>query len=230
MSNFNLIRGGVKKLICKSSLITNIVIYLIKKVKIYKSLKTCRIVNSGNGNWNKDIIGKGNSVTIGNESHLKKLTIRIRGNNNTLVIGRHCTFGPKCSIWMEGDNIKITIGQGCTFTTRCHINAQENKSQIDIGEDCMFSNHIIVRTSDSHPIYDNTTHERINKPERVSIGNHVWIAPNTKIMKGAEIANGCIIGSDTTVTKAFSTVNALIVGRPARMVKQNVSWTREVLF
>lgn len=99
-----------------------------------------------------------------------------------------------------------------------------------MGYDCMLSNHIIVRTSDSHPIFDTVTNERINKPLPIHIGNHVWIAPNSKIMKGAIIADGCIIGSDTTVSKPFKTNNTLIVGRPARAIKQNVLWTREQLF
>ena len=94
----------------------------------------------------------------------------------------------------------------------------------------MFSNHIIVRTSDSHPIYDRITKERINKAESVKIGNHVWIAPNTKIMKGSIIPDGCIIGSDTTVSKPFDEKNALIVGRPARIIRRDVEWTREQLF
>jgi len=131
---------------------------------------------------------------------------------------------------MEGDGIKIRIGKNSTFTTRCHINAQENYSRITIGKDCMFSNHIILRTSDSHPIYDTITHTRINAAEPITIGNHVWIAPNTKIMKGAIIPDDTIIGSDTTVSKPFAETNTLIVGRPAKVVRTNINWTREQLF
>lgn len=94
----------------------------------------------------------------------------------------------------------------------------------------MFSNHIIVRTSDSHPIYDKITNERINNALPIVIGNHVWIAPNTKIMKGAIIPNGCIIGSDTTISKQFLETDSLIVGRPARIVRQNIAWSREQIF
>lgn len=131
---------------------------------------------------------------------------------------------PNVAIWAEGNDIKIVIGKNSSFTQICHINAQEDGSSIVIGENCMFSNHIIVRTSDSHPIIDITTGERINKAEDIKIGNHVWIAPNTKIMKGSEIADGCIIGSDTTISKEFKTPNCLIVGRPAKIVRENVSW------
>ena len=89
-----------------------------------------------------------------------------------------------------------------------------------------FSNKIIVRTSDSHPIYDLTSGERINSPKPVIIGRHVWIAPDSKIMKGAIIGDGCIIGSNTMVSKQIP-ANALAVGMPAKVVKEGVRWTRE---
>ena len=92
----------------------------------------------------------------------------------------------------------------------------------------MFSNNIIVRTSDSHPIYDNKRN-RINPAKSVIIGEHVWIAPNSKIMKGVTIGNGSIIGSDTMVTKSLPD-NVLAVGHPAKIVKEDILWTRENLF
>lgn len=195
-----------------------------------KSLKHSIYSNKGFGGLKRDIIGRNNSIYIGENTRLSKLKIRIRGNSNSVIIKDGCAFGPDCSLWLEGNNITIVIDSGCTFTMRCHLNAQEDNSQISIGKDCMFSNHIIVRTSDSHPIYDLKTKERLNNPEHVIIGDHVWIAPNTKIMKGSVIPNGCIIGSDTTTTKAFTQENAMIVGRPAKVIKTDVEWTREHLF
>lgn len=97
---------------------------------------------------------------------------------------------------------------------------------IEIGEDCMFSNHIIIRTSDSHAIYSNETNKRINPAKPIRIGNHVWIAPGSEVMKGVVVGDGCIIGSQTMVTKDVP-ANCLVVGRPARVVKANIRWTRE---
>ena len=92
----------------------------------------------------------------------------------------------------------------------------------------MLSNTIIIRTSDSHPIYNNEG-VRINPAKSIHIGDHVWIAPNSKIMKGVTIGDGCIIGSDTMVTKDLSN-NVLAVGYPAKIVKTDVRWTRDNLF
>lgn len=92
----------------------------------------------------------------------------------------------------------------------------------------MFSNSIIVRTSDSHPIFDEDG-KRSNPAKDVEIGNHVWIAPNSKVMKGVTIGEGSIIGSDTIVTKDIPE-SCLAVGHPAHVVKTNVKWTRDRLF
>lgn len=184
------------------------------------------VTNKGYGSYKKLIRGSNNQIIIGQGTCMGNTMFHIIGNNNKIIIGDGCTIGKGCSFWMEGNDITITIGSGTTFTQFCHFNAQENGARIDVGEDCMFSNKIIVRTSDSHPIYDLTSGERINSPKPVIIGRHVWIAPDSKIMKGAIIGDGCIIGSNTMVSKQIP-ANALAVGMPAKVVKEGVRWTRE---
>ena len=203
---------------------------LLLKWKQLRSLRSLDLKNDAQGHLSKDIIGQHNHISISRGCRLNNLHVRIRGNNNRIVIKENCRSGEGCSIWAEGNDIEIIIGEDCTFTMLCHFNAQENSTKITIGRDCMFSNNIIIRTSDSHPIFDLETNKRINGPQNVNIGEHVWIAPNTKIMKGSNIADGCIVGSDTTVSRIFDKTNCLIVGRPAKIVKEGVCWTREQLF
>lgn len=152
----------------------------------------------------------------------------IRGNGNRLVIGKNCIVGPRCSFRLEGNDITIEVDDGTTFTRDVQLCAQENDSRIIVGKDVMFSNSIIVRTSDSHPIY-NAAGERENFPADVLIGDHVWIAPNSKVFKGVHIGSGAIIGSDSLVTKSVPP-SSLSVGHPAKVVKENIYWTRERLY
>lgn len=202
-----------------------------KRVKdLYEKLHPVR----GNGNIinvqksivniKKTIVGNDNVVEINNATIIEG-TIRIRGNGNHLVIEEGCHIGKECSFWLEGNNNTIIIGKNTTMTSCCHLNAQEHNTTIIVGEDCMFSNTIIVRTSDSHPIF-NDKGERINPAKDVVIGKHVWIAPNSVIMKGAIIGNGCIIGSHSIVNKTIPS-SCLAVGMPAKVVKEKISWTRE---
>ncbi|MDE6532924.1 MAG: acyltransferase [Muribaculaceae bacterium] len=180
------------------------------------------------GSISYDIVGRGNKISI-HATEINHLHVRIRGNNNTLTINNNVIIGPRCSIWIKGDGISIVIGDNTTFTQDCHLCAQENDTSIVIGKDCMFSNHIVVRTSDSHPYYDINSGLRLNHAKSVVIKDHVWIAPNCKIMKGSIIGEGCIIGSDSSTNKEYENT-CLIAGRPAKIIRTNVRWTREKLF
>lgn len=220
----------IKKVLKHSALINKIYgLYRITKAKDY-FCRHAKVVNHGYGSYTKMISGYNNKILIGKDTNLVGTSFRIVGNNNTIIIGDNCSIGKGCSFWMEGNNIQITIGGNSTFTQFVHFNAQEEGSVISIGENCMFSNHIIVRTSDSHPIFDLETGKRINPARNVVIGRDVWIAPDSKIMKGAIIGDGSIIGSNTMVSKDIPS-NSLAVGMPARVVRSNVRWSREdVLF
>lgn len=189
----------------------------------------CRIENHGCTKIRKNIRGANNSISIGAGARIQNAQVIIHGNNNRLVIGRDCIVGPDCCFRLEGNNIIISVGEGSTFTRNCVFSAQEDNMSIEVGKDCMFSNTITVRTSDSHPIYSEGTGARINNPKPVIIGAHVWVAPNTKIMKGAMIGSGAVIGSDTMVNREIPS-NCLAVGTPAKVVKENIRWTRDDLY
>lgn len=205
--------------------------YLLRKIhgRIRVSHSRARIENHGIIRLIKDIEGKDNSIYVGKDSFLDKTIIRIRGNGNKLIIGDGCYVGPRSSFWLEGNGVSIVIGDRVTFTRDFHCNAQEDGMSILIGDDCMFSNNIIVRTSDSHPIFDLHSGERLNPAAPVTIGKNVWVAPQTIVMKGVAVGSGSILGSRAIVTKSIPD-NVLAVGSPAKVVKTDVSWSRDRLF
>lgn len=47
-----------------------------------------------------------------------------------------------------------------------------------------------------------------------------------RVSKDVNVDDGCIIGSQTMVTKDVP-ANCLVVGRPAKVVKGNIRWTKE---
>lgn len=186
------------------------------------------VFNGGDALVRRSVAGKDNEIVVGSRSTLADVSVHIRGNGNRIVFGEDCHVGPDCSFWMEGNGITIHIGDGTTFTSKVHFCAQENGTSIVTGRDCMFSNTITVRTSDSHPVYD-ADGRRINLPGSVVMEDHVWIAPGARIMKGVTLGEGCIIGAGAVVTKDVPGC-ALAVGVPAKVVRENVRWTREQLF
>ncbi len=218
----------IKKRLKKSYLIRNL-ISLFREIYWGGHKSGAKINNLGCVKLKKYIKGKGNVINIYKDSFLNGVVIRIVGNNNTITFREGVTIGKNCSFWMEGNNISIDIGSFSSFVHTVHFCAQENNTKIIVGEDCMFSNNIIVRTSDSHPIYDLKSGKRINDPQNVLIGNHVWVAPNTKIFKGVKIGDNSIIGSNSLVTRHIPS-SSLAVGTPAKVIKQDIMWTREALF
>lgn len=176
-------------------------------------------------NINLTILGNGNTVKIDAESLISNLTVFIRGDNHKLILGK-CIINAGV-FWYEDNNCKITIGKGTTIENAGLV-VMEDYTEITIGEDCMFSHDITIRTSDSHSIIDNLTQERINPPQNVCIGNHVWIGAYCSILKGAFIGNDSIIGIHSIVNNSFAN-NTLIVGNPAKIVKHDITWNRERL-
>ena len=106
------------------------------------------------------IIGNNNTIKIGHDVICNNIPIRIHGDNHYIeILDSVKLFGG--DILCEGNGNRIIIGAGTSIQS-AHINAQENDVHITLGEKCMLSEGIIIRTSDSHSIYDDSSKERIN--------------------------------------------------------------------
>lgn len=170
--------------------------------------------------------GKGNVFITGRNCIANNLRLEFRGNNNMVILGDNVTMKNDCRIMISGNDCAIEVGDNTSFTHHCQLEAQEEATHIVIGEDCMFSNNILVRTNDSHYIYDVETGVRTNMPGDVRIGNHVWLAAYSTVMKGVEIGEGTVIGYRSVVTKDIPS-NCIAAGTPAKVIKEGVEWSRE---
>jgi len=171
-----------------------------------------------------DIIGNDNKIIIGLNTSLPKCLVEIRGNKNTIIIKENCRISGKLRI--EGNNSLIKIGNYTTIEG-AELSATESKN-IEIGDDCMLSNNINIKTSDSHSIIDLNDKRRINLSGNVIIKNHVWICPFVNILKNVSVESNCIIATSSLVTKNMKG-NSLYGGIPAKQIKTNVSWKRELI-
>lgn len=175
-----------------------------------------------NYDLNIKINGSNNRITIGRGANLKKLTIEIVGSNNLIQIG------DKCRIL----NGKIATHNGAQISLGNHTTVREaillakDGKSIKIGEDCMFATGIKFRTTDSHPMIDIETNQKVNNDDDIHIGNHVWIGMDVTVLKGAIIPDDSIVGASSVVTKKFSESNSVIAGFPAKVVKTGITWNR----
>jgi len=173
-----------------------------------------------------DIQGDGNRVVLGDDARLNEVEIYIRGNNNTIKIGDTCRFAKGGILWIEDEGCEISIGDSTSFVS-VHLAVTESGSSISIGRDCMFAYDIDVRTGDSHSILEADSGKRINHAADVVIGDHVWVAAHVNILKGVNILDNCVIGTGSVVTRSFDERNVIYAGNPARIVKRNITWSRE---
>ena len=202
---------------------------LLKAIKTYNSKNEDKMVMVQNVATFQKMRGENNSIIIGDGFIAYSPKFVILGNNNIIRLGNNVILGPGVSFVIQGNNCHITVGCKTTMTHSVEILVQEDEMFIEIGENCMLSNTINIRTSDSHPIYSQDSNSRINPPKPVIIEDNVWVAPNTKIMKGSRIGFGSIIGTYTIVNKTIP-CNCLAVGMPAKVVKEGVRWSREKMF
>jgi len=173
-----------------------------------------------------DIIGDNNRIEIGRGSVLSNVHFRIRGSGHKIEFGENCRVSRGAVLWFEDHNGLLQVGAGTTMVD-VHIAVTEN-SRVVIGEDCMFANDIDIRTGDSHSVIDMQTGERLNQAGDVLIGQHVWIAPHTIVLKGVNIGENSIIATGAVVTKSCEP-GVIMGGNPAKVIKTGVSWKRERL-
>ena len=152
--------------------------------------------------------------------------LRIMGDvvNATLEIGDDCVIGGVIRL-ERGDGGVIRIGAGTTFN-QVGLSMHE-AGEINIGRDCMFSTDIHMDPSDMHPIFDRATGERLNPAQDINIGDHVWLGTRVLVLKGARIGSGTIVGAGSIVSGTLP-ADVLAVGSPAKVVRENVVWTRDL--
>lgn len=153
----------------------------------------------------------------------KPSMINIKGSMVVKGNGYHA-FAPGIILYV-GENATLEVGNNFSVS---HDAKFYIKKSCVIGDDNMWSYYNVIMDNDAHPIYD-PSGNLLNYNKDVIIGNHVWIGCRCTIMKGAEIPNDSIIGSNSIVNKQMNESNCIYAGNPVRQIKQNVDWNNNLL-
>ncbi|HPC02624.1 MAG TPA: acyltransferase [Syntrophales bacterium] len=151
------------------------------------------------------------SITLAEKSRLEIGGEFVIGNGTKISLdkGSHLFIGGKKHESVSGitENCKIMV-----------------KKKVHIGADCIISWNAYITDCDWHFISGKAVQND------VTIGDHVWIACNTSILKGSKIGNNCIVGAHSVVSMKTIPDDSIIAGNPVRILSNNIQWSRDMLF
>lgn len=143
------------------------------------------------------------------------------GSEALLVIDGAFEIGPNVHLSVaDGGELKIggqkhSSGSGITCDSRVMV-----ERFVSIGADCIIAWGVFISDSDWHSI------DGVVRTEPVLIGDRVWVAHNSSILRGASVASGSIVAARSVVNRKHTEERAMLAGAPARVVKTEVSWER----
>lgn len=117
------------------------------------------------------------------------------------------------------EKAKISIGEKTTIGYHTHIFASE---EISIGNDCLIAPFVYIVDSDHGIIKGKKINEQSNNTSPISIGNDVWIATHSIILKGVSIGDGSIIAANSVVIHDIPP-NSIFGGSPAKKIGERTN-------
>ncbi|MCM1378248.1 MAG: acyltransferase [Clostridium sp.] len=174
-----------------------------------------------NGNLRKGLIRFGSNQPLATrDMQYERTIIDITGE---LIISGNIHIAPGSRISIN-ENARLLLGKN--FNTTGNVTIICDK-EINIGDNCLFSWDIQIMDADFHKI-NNVNGKCINLPRAIEVGDNVWVCSKTIILKGTRIANGCVIGAGSVLTKQFNEENCIIAGNGnnCSIVRREISWER----
>ncbi len=174
--------------------------------------------------------GMGATVEL-SECNQKFYDIQVCVINQSKVIVGKVIRADKLKINIR-DVCSCIVGDNCSFASGCTLICCDFM-HIEIGNECMFSNNIIVHAGDGHSVFDMDTGDKINYDKanvpskfKIKLQDHVWVGYEAFVLAGTNIGTGCVLGGRSLANKAYPN-NCVLAGNPARIVKENIAWTRD---
>lgn len=125
------------------------------------------------------------------------------------------------------DSASLSIGNHASIRGATIIVKENKNLSVNIGNDCLIAPNVKIWTTDFHTVIDSQTLQAINPPSSISIGNHCWLCEDVTIAKGVSLSDNTIVASKSYVTKSFDKSNIIIGGVPAKIIKENTTWSSE---
>ena len=154
--------------------------------------------------------------TAGRETGKKNYLLL--NENASLKFNGRCTMSSGISLILDLGSLEI--GENFFCNKNCTISCND---RITIGDNALLGWNVELLDSDNHKLIHKNKTEPCDRGE-IRIGNRVWIASFSHILKNSSIPNGSVIAYHSLVTKRFDGEKLLIGGCPAKVIEEQVEW------
>lgn len=184
-------------------------VWLASNVRIRNLSKGCITIK---GNLRLGLIRIGYHEADGVDTYSSHTIIDIeRGGRLIFNSDAHIGQGSIIVVKKKGT---LVLGQGFAISGTTSIICTKS---ITFGNDVQLSWNSLIMDSDAHRVFDSNG-SWTNPPHEICIGNKVWIAANTTILKGVNIADNVIVAANSMVNRQFNEGGIIIGGQPAKIL------------
>lgn len=151
---------------------------------------------------------------------------RETGKKNYLLLNEKASlkFNGKCTmssgVSLVLDLGKLEIGDNFFCNKNCTISCNDN---ITIGNNVLFGWNVEVLDSDNHKVIHKNRSKASNRGA-ITIGDHVWVAAFSHILKNSVVPDGSVVAYHSLVTKTFDGKKLLLGGCPANVLEEQIEW------
>lgn len=138
-------------------------------------------------------------------------------NNGEIVFEGRARFGPGTRIINEG---KLKFGDNFSINAASHVICYD---EITFGMDVLISWNCLIMDTDFHKIISNKNKQQVNTDRPIVIGDHVWIACESTILKGSSIPSESIIAAGSVICKRYTNTNTIYTSTGE--IRNQITWT-----
>ena len=157
------------------------------------------------------------------EASMRNTRIYFGGARNTIKLGQLKGVS-RLDIACIGSS-KVTVGRN--DIVRGVTIMASTRAEVTIGPACMMSRDIMIYASGAHGLFSSVDGTKRGSAN-IQIGKKVWLGQGVRILSGAHVGEGSVIGSYSVLAGKVPN-NCAAAGNPCRVRTRNIFWVSDTI-